>query len=233
MNQNMLDLNAFAEIAPSLPRQYLKYAYNQCMFYKNDDIIDCFLYLERHYLDSLGELYKVFNCPILFCEYYNCPFYHSISDQRRNLYEISYMPKPCYSVYKYGLWDYSYKCPWGNNCHFAHSSYEMKFHPENIGLIKISEEDLKIEERNSMTFNQIALQISEYKEEIRRMAIDIEDKQKILYKVNLEIQELKVLSMCMLCKKEVYDFVLKCGHLCCKKCKETFNGECFGCNQQV
>lgn len=231
MNQNFVDLNILIEILPKLPRQYIQYAYEQCLLYNIEDIIDCLLYLEKYYIDSLGRLYKVLKCPIPLCEYHNCPFFHSPSDQRRNLDEIYYKPHPCYYIYKFWLWDYSYKCRWGINCHFAHSSVEMKFHAMNIKLTKISEDDIKTEMRNSMTLYEIALQINEYNDEIRKMVNEIEDKQKELCKVNSEIQELRLLAKCMLCENEVFDFVLNCGHLCCVNCKEKLNGECLRCDQ--
>lgn len=66
------------------------------------------------------ERYKKTKCPEDCGNEKNCPFYHTLSDKRRNLVQIDYNPQICH----FGI-----NCLRKHKCPFAHNKYELGFHP--------------------------------------------------------------------------------------------------------
>ncbi|ETO33950.1 RING finger protein [Reticulomyxa filosa] len=80
-------------------------------------------------LQRFLETYKTQQCNIKGCpSSRRCPYYHKYEDYRRNPFEWGYTYHPCPKTYSGGQW----KGQCDKKCPFAHSYYEVWFHPHTF-----------------------------------------------------------------------------------------------------
>ena len=85
--------------------------------------------------------YKTRPCPNAHCQDSQCVFYHCTQDRRRNVNEYHYQCKACRSVYVDNCWGNPSACRFADKCTFAHSFYELKYHPHIYKTRECTEKD--------------------------------------------------------------------------------------------
>lgn len=74
--------------------------------------------------------YKTQKCALETCVSEACEFYHSEKDRRRNVNESHYDCKPCKWVKPGEVWKPVSECRFLDECRFAHSVFEVRYHPK-------------------------------------------------------------------------------------------------------
>ena len=74
--------------------------------------------------------FKTQKCPLEACLPDICPNYHSERDRRRNVNVCHYDCVPCKWVKPAEVWKPVSECRFKDECRFAHSVYEVRYHPK-------------------------------------------------------------------------------------------------------
>ena len=74
--------------------------------------------------------YKTQKCVLDHCVPETCPNYHSEKDRRRNVNAHRYDCKPCKWVSAGEDWKSVSECRFKDECRYAHSIYEVRYHPK-------------------------------------------------------------------------------------------------------
>jgi hypothetical protein len=224
MSNSFLDLQ---EILPNLPKDYLQ------EFHKNWDnneaAIESLLILQDKYT-SIKDNYKIFECIFPQCILSTCPFYHNISDRRRDPNKFFYECKPCHIYSKGNIWSYSAKCFKADTCRFCHSNNELQYHPDSRQVEENSEVKV-VKVRDSSNVLQKCEEIIFLREELLGVEKENYLKKAELDKIEEEVNEFKRISMCFCCGMNVYIFFLPCGHLCCQDCRDDIKESCPRCQK--
>ena len=69
----------------------------------------------------------------------HCTKYHNEKDKRRDVTIFSYSTTPCIAIWDDEINSFDFErmyCPDGDDCHDAHSTYEIIYHPTSYKVVK-------------------------------------------------------------------------------------------------
>lgn len=227
---NSEGLQSLQEIFPNFPIDFLieiqKRA--QAGFIDYNKLLD----LNDKYQGILIHKYKIYQCPLPQCTLKDCPFYHSIQDQRRDPQIFNYSKRPCYAYFIAEVWTYNSICTKGKDCLFSHNKYEITYHPESNNPIANIEKSPEKKFDTSFVLNKCN-KIVELREELREIEKNNYKENKEYQILADEVKTLREISMCFICKIELYSYILPCGHLCCELCQLHIENVCPICNSRI
>ena len=209
---------------------------------------ECFndLEIEKFNLDTFKILEcknkNIFNdnCKI---DRHLCLFYHNNYEKRRPQNLFKYTNEYCkYLICENGNCSFK-KCPFGNYCHYCHSTYEFYYHEKNFGKLFpcLREKNINKECIYKETCYGIHNNFyNEYKEkekknQIKNQLIEIKKKYEIIKNCILKFS-------CLVCSKipknNIYYLIQKYHnkdelHFMCKECKEKCGKICPLCNEKI
>lgn len=229
MENRDIKIGELRSLLPDLPREYLEefLKVSENPYSEIDKLFD----LQDEFIQVGQDYAKKIKCILKSCDWRNCQFFHGSQDRRRDLAKFQYEPKPCFSIYVDGRWDYSKKCSRGDNCSFSHNHSEISLHP-NLGEYQENRKNFRqnAEERefskNEKVLNELIVEI----EEIDNL---VKDKKESLIKVQYEIEEIQKFASCFKCCKNLLNYALPCGHLLCENCKNNAGVSCPICQTRI
>ena len=222
-----MDFNTLKSLLPQLPPEYIE-EYLRLSPDTQDGISNLFDHQDK--LISAGTDYKKrVKCIIPNCGLQNCIFFHGMRDRRRDLSEFNHDPRPCFSVYSNGNWDFSKKCPKGDNCKFSHNFCEQELHP---AYRSSSHHQPNHENRGYPRQGAQSRRMNEIKTEIEEIEEYIQDKKKKLNEVQEQIESIEKYAKCYKCERDLMEYVLPCGHIFCEKCKVKVIDSCPICSKR-
>jgi hypothetical protein len=75
--------------------------------------------------------------------------------------------------------------------------------------------------------------INTLRNEIREMDSENERRRIQTGRVKEEINGLMACAVCAICRKELYEWVLNCGHLICESCRCRISDRCHRCGEGI
>lgn len=227
---NSEGLQSLQELFPNFPKDFLIEIQKRAQ----SGFIDFnrLLNLNEKYQGIPIRKYKIYECPLPQCSLKDCPFYHSIQDQRRDPYIYYYSKKPCFAYFIAEVWTYTSACVKGKDCQFSHNKFEINYHPESNNPIANIEKSPEKRFDVSVVLDKTN-RIVELREDLREIEKNNYKENKEYQMLVDEVKSLRGISMCFICKIELYGFLLPCGHLCCELCQEHVGNVCPICNLQI
>lgn len=224
-----MDFNTLKGLLPQLPQEYIE-EYLKSFSDTQDGISNLFDHQDN--LISVGpDMKKKVKCIIPNCSIPKCIFFHGYRDKRRDLTEYNYEPKPCFSLFYNGNWDFTRKCSKGENCKFSHNSYELELHPSYNHSNQSHQANY--ENRGPPRQGFQSRRVNELKTEIQEIEEYIQDKKKKLNEVQEQIESVEKYAKCYKCERDLMDYVLPCGHILCEKCKVKVIDSCPLCSKRL
>lgn len=229
MENREIKIDELKNLLPNLQREYLEefLRVSQNPYEEIDKLFDL-----QDEFNQVGQDYvKKIKCIFKNCNLRNCEFFHGNRDRRRDPAKYQYDPKPCFSIFVDGHWDYNKKCMRGDNCSYSHNHSEINLHPnfkENQGQKRNFKQNLVERENRKIekALNDLIVEI----EEIDNL---IQKKKEELYEVQYNIEEIQKQAFCSKCCKSPLNYALPCGHLLCENCKNNASISCPICQTRI
>ena len=186
--------------------------------------------------------YKTRPCPHAHCQDSQCVFYHCSQDRRRNVNECHYQSKACRCVFVENCWGSPAACRFGDKCTFAHSFYELMYHPHCYKTSECVEKDCTrgvlcwnkhepvVTKEDDQTVKTVISLYSDKVVECKKLKTSVAAAKMRLGKAEGELQMLRVQLGCCLCKRGTIAAALyPCGDVFCQTCLSASLPRCPFC----
>ena len=225
--------------------KFLYYLYNNKLF----SFVNYLNYISIEPLIFNSNEFKIFECPFKQCkeDKHLCPFYHSISEQRRPICLFRYnIDDKCFDKKNT---NYNVDtCPFRFFCNGIHSQYEYNYHP------KIFRKEIKCtkpKKNGHCIFIKTCYGLHPpeeyeiYKKELENDENNInEDDDDEIKKIKEKMESINYIDKCLKCrncnnlpKKGKIKYLGECKHFLCKKCfdevYEDGDKMCPFCNLKI
>lgn len=177
--------------------------------------------------------YKTRPCPDSNCQDSQCVCFHNSQDRRRNVNEYHYQSKPCRSVKVGSCWGSPSACRFGDKCCFAHSFYELKYHPHvyktsectdkdcNKGVMCWNKHDTGTN-RDDVSVKTVVGLYSDRVQECKGLKTSLNEAKMRLNRAETQLALLREKLGCCLCKRGTIAAALyPCGDVFCATCVPT------------
>ena len=197
-------------------------------------------------------MYKTLQCTVPNCSEEMCHRYHSDKDRRRTVNEHHYDSKPCKWLFTGEAWKSASECKFRDECRFAHSIYEVRYHPKvyktqhcdnslcRLGIMCWNKHEPRSEQKPTVvatvsedvsSITPLYELLTEKEEKSQRLFSELEEAIARLNTVESELEGATLRASCFHCRSHpIAKALIPCGHVLCGECVDRGRDKCPACN---